>query len=91
MSATAFQRRRREIARLRAEATNVLPDQKDQAAGQDDPQNDELIDDQLGKPINADDIEDIEQVKAMLDELNIKYAHNTGEDKLREKLKDAIG
>ena len=33
---------------------------------------------------------DIEDVKKQLDDLGVKYAHNTGEAKLREKLKDAI-
>lgn len=33
----------------------------------------------------------IEDVKEMLDAHDIKYAHNTGEEKLRERLKNAIG
>lgn len=33
----------------------------------------------------------IDEVKAELDELGIKYAHNTSEKKLRGKLKEAIG
>jgi hypothetical protein len=33
---------------------------------------------------------DIEKVKEFLNQFEVKFAHNTGEDKLREKLKNAI-
>jgi predicted Zn-dependent protease len=45
------------------------------------------------RPLSTDDVEDmeIERIKEFLDQMNIKYAHNTSENKLREKLINAIG
>lgn len=60
---------------------NDQVDPENPAAGENEGQNDDPID------VDAMDIED---VKAKLDELEIKYAHNTGEAKLRERLADAI-
>lgn len=42
--------------------------------------------------LTAEDVDemDIEELRRSLDTLEIKYAHNTGETKLRERLKDAI-
>lgn len=81
MSATSFQRRRREIARLRVEALDVLPDRKNPTDAQDEPF--KMTDEEIE---NAN----IEDVKKLLDFYDVKYAHNTGDAKLREKLADAI-
>lgn len=42
--------------------------------------------------LSVDDVNSlrIEEVKKHLDRLGVKYSHNTGETKLREKLTDAI-
>lgn len=49
--------------------------------------------DEMAEDLNADAVDalSIEEVKNHLDRLNVPFAHNTGEAKLREKLTDAIG
>lgn len=44
-------------------------------------------------PLSPDDVDgmEIEKVKELLDQFEVKFARNTGEEKLREKLKNAIG
>lgn len=44
------------------------------------------------KALTPDQVDtmDVEDVRAKLDELGINYVHNTGEAKLKERLKDAI-
>ena len=93
MSLAGFQRRRRILAAKAAAEAKASVTPENAAAGQNEPDNDELVDDQLGKPISPDDVDkmDLADVKAALDQLEVKFAHNTGEQKLREKLKDAIG
>lgn len=90
---TGFERRRREQreaehkAKLN-EAVNVYAEEENAAQGEN-----ELIDDELGKPVSPEDVDgmEIEDVKGFLDAAGVKYSHNTGEAKLREKLKNAIG
>ena len=41
------------------------------------------------EPLNVDEMT-TDELKAMLDKLGVKYSHNTGEAKLKERLKDAI-
>lgn len=75
------------------EGNTITPgEEKNATEDQDESKNDELVDDELGKPISPDEVDgmEIETVKGLLEEFGVKFAHNTGEPKLREKLKDAI-
>ena len=85
MSATAFQRHRRALAaKLAEQEANTQGEQQEVTEGENESQE---------QPLSPDDVEDmeIERVKELLDHFEVKFAHNTGEDKLREKLKNAIG
>jgi hypothetical protein len=93
MSLTGFQRRRRELAKRKAEQeAKVLAEQENAAESQNEASNDEQDLKEKAKQLTKDDVDkmDIKSVKEILDALGVKYSHNTGEKKLREKLKDAI-
>jgi hypothetical protein len=75
MSATAFQRMRREQAELEAKKKQEELTQEEETNAAEG-ENESLT---------------VKEVKVKLDELGVKYSHNTSEAKLREKLKNAIG
>jgi len=80
MSLAGFQRRRRELAKL--EAKNALQKQEDT----------NVLEETEGAVEEAVDVSKLtlKQVRKELDKLGVKYAHNTGEQKLREKLQDEL-
>lgn len=80
MSLAGFQRRRREMAKLEAE--RALKEQSNTNVP-------EKVETQQEPKQDVSKLT-LKQVKKELDKLNIPYAHNTGEDKLRKKLEDAI-
>lgn len=105
MSATAFQRKRRELARQKeAEQSREVEDHNQNNEQVDEPdeqvnkQVDEVNEDQAeneqtaADEITLDDIEgmDKEQLQAELKERGINKPHNTSESKLKEALAYAI-
>lgn len=77
-----------EAAEAKTEVTNTNgpTEPENPGAGQNEPPNEDpkvLTDDAI-------DAMEIDELKAELEKLEITFAHNTGEAKLREKLKDAI-
>lgn len=80
MGLMAFQRRRRELA---AQEVKPLEEELNATEGEIESQEVQLT------PDDVDNLK-IDKVKELLDQLDVKYAHNTKEAKLREKLKDAI-
>lgn len=69
---------------LEQKGLNTKEQSENAAAGENKQENER----QIG-PNDVDDM-DIEGVKNLLDQMEIKYAHNTGEKKLKEKLKEAL-
>ena len=84
MGLAAFNRMRREqAAREAAAALSVSEEEKEPVEAEIEG---------VERPLSPDDVEDLEidKVKELLDQCDIKFAHNTSEKKLRDKLKDAI-
>lgn len=83
VNVTGFQRARRLAAEKAEREAKVEAEQENATESQNESQ----------EPLSPDDVDslEIERVKELLTQMEIKFAHNTGEEKLREKLKDAIG
>ncbi len=101
MSATAFQRRRREQEAKKAQEVedhNQNDEQVDEPVEQVSEQNDEVsVDQAKDEQTAADGLDnatidkmDKDELHAALKERGINKPPNTGEPKLREALKDAI-
>lgn len=89
MGAAAFNRRRRILAQQKAEAeAKVLTETKNTTESDTEPENMGQTESQ-SEPLDIENM-DIDQVRAELDKLGVKYAHNTGEAKLKERLTNAI-
>lgn len=90
MSATAFQRKRRN-AKLKAleEVTNLedKPSEAVEAVGVVDEKKSSIFE---GVTVDVVEVLSIEKVRELLDKAGIEYVHNTGEKKLKAKLREAI-
>jgi predicted Zn-dependent protease len=92
MGLAAFNRMRREqAAREAAEAAKLEEKEQEVVKVPEEPKEPEMGENEARNdaPISVDDMS-VEQVKGFLDQMEIKYAHNTSEAKLREKLRNAI-
>lgn len=99
VNVTGFQRARRlAAAKAKAEASETARQEADFVAlnsnvprgTSGDPENPNVPREKF-EGLTPEDIDalDVEQVKDFLNAYDVSFAHNTGEEKLREKLKDA--